>query len=79
MVSVGYALGVTRQAAFQRFGYRSGEQPVTQTSPLADAGQRARKALRESLDGRLRAPAEGFDVRMTGACGVELLQTVRCN
>jgi hypothetical protein len=75
--AVGYALGVTRQAAFQRFGYRSGEQPVTQTSPLADAGQRARKALRQFLDGDFGQLREGFDVRMTGACGVELLQTVR--
>lgn len=61
---IGELLGVTRQAAFQRFGRpidpRTGE-PMDKTVTMTDAGERARKILEDVLGGRLDEARASFN------------------
>lgn len=61
---IGDLLGVTRQAAFQRFGRpidpRTGE-PMDKTVHLTDAAERARKIVADVLDGRMDEARAAFD------------------
>jgi hypothetical protein len=75
--AIGYALQVSRQAAFQRFGPRIGEVAEIGAEMLADAPERATKALRQFLTGEFEALQADFDERMRDACSVELLDSVR--
>jgi hypothetical protein len=75
--AIGYALQVSRQAAFQRFGPRIGEVAEIGAEMLADAPERATKALRQFLAGEFEALQADFDERMRDACSVELLDSVR--
>lgn len=64
---VGDLLGVTRQAAFQRFGKpvdpRTGE-PMDKTVRMADAAQRAVAIATDVLDGRLDQARESFNAQV---------------
>jgi len=75
--AIGYALQVSRQAAFQRFGSRTGEAVGMEGEMLADAPRLAARALRQFLDGEFEALRADFDQRMTEACPVTLLDSVR--
>jgi hypothetical protein len=75
--AIGYALGVSRQAAFQRFGHRSGEQAGTTGETLAGAERKAGQLLRQFLDGDFEQLRERFNQRMTDALTVARLQSVR--
>jgi hypothetical protein len=75
--AIGYALQVSRQAAFQRFGSRTGEAVGMEGEVLADAPRLAARALRQFLDGEFEALRADFDQRMTEACPVTLLDSVR--
>ena len=77
--AIGYALQVSRQAAFQRFGSRTGEAVETGSEVLADAPGRAVQALRQFLDGEFEALQADFNERMTEACPLTLLKSVRSN
>lgn len=75
--AIGHALQVTRQAAFQRFGSRSGDAPLVADEIVADAPGRAIRAVRRFLAGELDDLREEFDQRMTKGCSVGLLDSVR--
>jgi hypothetical protein len=75
--AIGYALQVSRQAAFQRFGPRTGEAMEMGNETLADAPKRGVQALRQFLDGEFEALQSDFDQRMTEGCPVTLLDSVR--
>jgi hypothetical protein len=75
--AVGYALGVSRQAVFQRFGPGTGEATEHGTTVLADAAERAVQALGQFLSGELEGLRAEFDERMTAACSVDMLESVR--
>jgi hypothetical protein len=75
--AIGYALGVSRQAAFQRFGHRSGEQANTAGATLAEAEQNAARLLGQFLNGDFEQLRERFNQRMTDALTVGRLQSVR--
>jgi hypothetical protein len=74
---IGYALQVSRQAAFQRFGPHTGEAAEPDSAMLADAPQRATRALSQFLAGEFEALRANFDQRMTEGCSVILLGSVR--
>jgi hypothetical protein len=67
---VGDLLGVTRQAAFQRFGKpvdpRTGE-PMDKTVHMTDAGQRAVAIVTDVLEGRLDKARESFNAEVDAA------------
>jgi hypothetical protein len=67
---IGDLLGVTRQAAFQRFGKptdpRTGE-PMNKTVHMADAAGRATKIVIEVLDGQMDTARSSFDAQMLAA------------
>ncbi|MFF4116521.1 DUF3887 domain-containing protein [Streptomyces sp. NPDC001714] len=67
---IGDLLGVTRQAAFQRFGKpidpRTGE-PMDKTVRMADAAGRAREIVTDVLEGRLDRARQSFDARVREA------------
>jgi hypothetical protein len=64
---IGDLLGVTRQAAFQRFGKpidpRTGE-PMDKTVHMTDAAERATKIVREVLDGRMDEARQSFNAEV---------------
>jgi hypothetical protein len=67
---IGDLLGVTRQAAFQRFGKpidpRTGE-PMDKTVRMSDAAQRARTIVTAVLDGRMDEARQSFNAQVMGA------------
>ncbi|HTJ66162.1 MAG TPA: DUF3887 domain-containing protein [Actinospica sp.] len=67
---IGDLLGVTRQAAFQRFGKpidpRTGE-PMDKTVRMADAAERAARIVADVLEGRMDQARESFDERVREA------------
>ena len=67
---IGDLLGVTRQAAFQRFGKpidpRTGE-PMDKTVRMADAGQRAIEIATAVLDGRMDEARPSFNAQVLEA------------
>jgi hypothetical protein len=67
---LGDLLGVTRQAAFQRFGRpidpRTGE-PMDKTVHMTDAAERARKIVADVLDGRMEEARACFDEKLLEA------------
>ena len=67
---IGDLLGVTRQAAFQRFGKpidpRTGE-PMDKTVHMADAAERAVTVLTEVLDGRMDEARKSFNAEVLAA------------
>jgi hypothetical protein len=74
--AIGYALQVSRQAAFQRFASRIGESAEVGTATLTDAPTRALEALRQFLAGEFDDLRAGFGERMKDACPVSLLDSV---
>jgi hypothetical protein len=72
---VGDLLGVTRQAAFQRFGKpvdpRTGE-PMDKTVRMADAAQRAVAIATDVLEGRLDHARESFNAQVRAALTEEV-------
>lgn len=64
---IGDLLGVTRQAAFQRFGKpidpRTGE-PMDKTVRMADAAERAVAILTDVLEGRMDAARPSFNAQV---------------
>ena len=75
--AIGYALQVSRQAAFQRFASRIGESTDASNETLIDAPTRALEALRQFLAGDFEELRVAFDQRMKEACSVSLLDSVR--
>lgn len=67
---IGDLLGVTRQAAFQRFGKpidpRTGE-PMDKTVRMADAAERAVKIVTDVLEGRMDEARASFDAQVLAA------------
>ena len=67
---IGTLLGVTRQAAFQRFGRpidpRTGE-PMDKTVHMADAAERATEIVTEVLDGRMNEARKSFNAEVLAA------------
>jgi Protein of unknown function (DUF3887) len=67
---IGDLLGVTRQAAFQRFGNpidpRTGE-PMDKTVHMTDAAERATRIAAAVLDGRMEEARASFDERVRAA------------
>src|SRR6202000_1597575 len=67
---IGDLLGVTRQAAFQRFGKpidpRTGE-PMDKTVRTADAAERAVTIVTEVLDGRMDEARQSFNAEVLAA------------
>lgn len=67
---IGDLLGVTRQAAFQRFGKpidpRTGE-PMDKTVHMADAAERAVAILTDVLEDRMDAVRPSFDAKVLEA------------
>src|SRR6185437_16119181 len=67
---IGDLLGVTRQAAFQRFGKpvdpRTGE-PMDKTVHMADAAQRARQVVTDVLEGRMDQARQSFNAQVLAA------------
>ncbi|WP_052443083.1 DUF3887 domain-containing protein [Streptacidiphilus neutrinimicus] len=67
---IGDLLGVTRQAAFQRFGRpidpRTGE-PMDKTVRVADAAQRAVAIVTAVLEGRMEEARRSFDAQVLAA------------
>jgi hypothetical protein len=74
--AIGYALQVSRQAAFQRFASRIGESTEMGNETLIDAPTRALEALRQFLAGEFEDLQAAFDQRMKEACPVSLLDSV---
>jgi hypothetical protein len=67
---IGDLLGVTRQAAFQRFGKpidpRTGE-PMDKTVHMTDAAERAAAIVTDVLDGRMDEARKSFDAEVLAA------------
>jgi hypothetical protein len=67
---IGDLLGVTRQAAFQRFGKpidpRTGE-PMDKTVHMADAGERATQIATDVIEGRMDAARPYFNAEVLAA------------
>ncbi|MBY8345477.1 DUF3887 domain-containing protein [Streptomyces spinosirectus] len=67
---IGDLLGVTRQAAFQRFGKpidpRTGE-PMDKTVRMTDAGQRAVAIVTDVLEGRMEEARRSFNAEVLAA------------
>ena len=67
---IGDLLGVTRQAAFQRFGKpidpRTGE-PMDKTVRMADAAERAAEIVTAVLDGRMDEARQSFNAEVLAA------------
>ncbi len=67
---IGDLLGVTRQAAFQRFGKpidpRTGE-PMDKTVRMADAAERATEIVADVLDGRMDDARRSFNAEVLAA------------
>ncbi|MEU6717369.1 DUF3887 domain-containing protein [Nonomuraea sp. NPDC046802] len=67
---IGDLLGVTRQAAFQRFGKpidpRTGE-PMDKTVHMADAAERAITIVTAVLEGRMDEARQSFNAQVLGA------------
>ncbi|MEU1274323.1 DUF3887 domain-containing protein [Streptomyces sp. NPDC005799] len=67
---IGDLLGVTRQAAFQRFGKpidpRTGE-PMDKTVTMTDAAERARGIVEDVLEGRMDAARRSFNDQVLAA------------
>ncbi|HZU54658.1 MAG TPA: DUF3887 domain-containing protein [Actinocrinis sp.] len=67
---IGDLLGVTRQAAFQRFGKpidpRTGE-PMDKTVRMTDAAERAVKIVTDVLEGRMDEARASFDAQVLAA------------
>ncbi|MGH3534657.1 MAG: DUF3887 domain-containing protein [Pseudonocardiaceae bacterium] len=67
---IGDVLGVTRQAAFQRFGKpldpRTGE-PMDKTVRMADAAERALRIVTNVLEGRMDEARQSFNAQVLAA------------
>ena len=67
---IGDLLGVTRQAAFQRFGKpldpRTGE-PMDKTVHITDAAERAVAIVKDVLDGRMDDARKSFNAQVLAA------------
>lgn len=67
---IGDLLGVTRQAAFQRFGKpidpRTGDL-MDKTVTMTDAAERARKIIADVLDGRMEEARKSFNAEVLAA------------
>lgn len=67
---IGDLLGVTRQAAFQRFGKpidpRTGE-PMDKTVRMADAAERAIRVVTDVLEGRMEEARQSFNAQVQEA------------
>jgi hypothetical protein len=67
---IGDLLGVTRQAAFQRFGKpidpRTGE-PMDKTVHMADPAGRATRIVADVLDGRMKQARKSFNAEVLAA------------
>jgi hypothetical protein len=67
---IGDLLGVTRQAAFQRFGKpvdpRTGE-PMDKTVHMADAAERAVQVVTDVLEGRMDHARQSFNAQVLAA------------
>ncbi|OIJ68152.1 hypothetical protein WN71_009880 [Streptomyces mangrovisoli] len=67
---IGDLLGVTRQAAFQRFGRpidpRTGE-PMDKTVRMTDAAERAREIVADVLEGRMEQARRSFNAQVLEA------------
>ncbi|WP_328315514.1 DUF3887 domain-containing protein [Streptomyces sp. NBC_00388] len=67
---IGGLLGVTRQAAFQRFGKpidpRTGE-PMDKTVHMTDAAERAIKIVTDVLEGRMDEARQSFNAQVLEA------------
>ncbi len=67
---IGDLLGVTRQAAFQRFGKpidpRTGE-PMDKTVRMTDAAERAIKIVTDVLEGRMDEARQSFNAQVLAA------------
>lgn len=67
---IGDLLGVTRQAAFQRFGKpidpRTGE-PMDKTVHMADAAERALEIVTDVLEGRMDKARQSFNAQVLAA------------
>lgn len=67
---IGDLLGVTRQAAFQRFGKpidpRTGE-PMDKTVRMTDAAERAVKIVTDVLEGRMEEARQSFNAQVREA------------
>ncbi|WP_066517216.1 DUF3887 domain-containing protein [Curtobacterium ammoniigenes] len=67
---IGDVLGVTRQAAFQRFGKpidpRTG-QPMDKTVTMQNAGERATQIVRDVLDGNMAEARKSFNPQVLAA------------
>ena len=67
---IGELLGVTRQAAFQRFGKpidpRTGA-PMEKTVTMTDAAERATTVLADVLDGRMDEARKSFNAQVLAA------------
>lgn len=72
---IGDLLGVTRQAAFQRFGKpidpRTGE-PMDKTVRMADAAERAVEIVTAVLDGRMDEARQSFNAEVLAAFSDEV-------
>lgn len=72
---IGDLLGVTRQAAFQRFGKpidpRTGE-PMDKTVRMADAAERAVEIVTAVLDGRMDEARRSFNAEVLAAFSDEV-------
>jgi hypothetical protein len=75
---IGGLLGVTRQAAFQRFGGRSASSEAGgMVAPVTGAVEQAVVVLQAFLAGHFDDVRSSFDERMLNACSGELLADVR--
>jgi hypothetical protein len=74
---IGELLGVTRQAAFQRFGGEARPAGGDGGAPLPGAQVAAATALDAFLASRFDELRERFDDRMLRACPVSLLRSLR--
>jgi hypothetical protein len=75
---IGGLLGVTRQAAFQRFGGRSASsEDGGMVAPVTGAVEQAVVVLQAFLAGHFDDVRSSFDERMLNACSGELLADVR--
>ena len=72
---IGDLLGVTRQAAFQRFGKpidpRTGE-PMDKTVTMTDAAERAAKVVTDVLEGRMGEARPSFNAEVLAAFSDEV-------
>lgn len=72
---IGETLGITRQAAYQRFG-RTGERSATGAVPLPDAAERSVRVLVDLTERRWPAVVRRFSARMAATVDAARLAAV---